>query len=217
MGHLCLFEPFKRIINLKIFTFAISLCLALGGIQAAFTADDQVGADSAAVAATSNDDKPRQVRIDEIIDVTSTTTNETCLECHGVDGFSVPKGEVGESPKKGLYIKPREFEQSVHQEQTCVDCHVDIKKMPHEKSVLRTVDCFGCHKEQAASEKGANNDKLLHNANNYLASVHAKPNKDNADNPNAQCWDCHGKHNVFAVKDKDAQTYRLSTPETCGL
>jgi hypothetical protein len=58
--------------------------------------------------------------------------------------------------------------------------------------------------------------KVTQETGHYLDSIHAKPNKNNLTHANAACWDCHGKHNVFPVNRKEAQTYRLSSPQTCG-
>jgi cytochrome b subunit of formate dehydrogenase len=141
--------------------------------------------------------------------VTSDTTNAECLDCHGVEGFSTPKGQFGESPKRPLHVEPEVFAHSVHAKQACTDCHTDIKQIPHKTEQDRSVDCVSCHKEQSI-------DKAMQNADHYLASIHAQPQKNDPSKPNANCWDCHGKHNIFPVKDTQAQTYRLNTPETCG-
>ncbi len=51
----------------------------------------------------------------------------------------------------------------------------------------------------------------------YRESIHAKASKDHADQPNAICAECHGKHNVFPVANKESQIYRLNSPGTCGV
>jgi cytochrome b subunit of formate dehydrogenase len=58
--------------------------------------------------------------------------------------------------------------------------------------------------------------KVQREAGHYLDSIHAKPSKNDPTHPNASCGDCHGTHNVFPVTRKEAQTYRLSSPQTCG-
>ena len=145
--------------------------------------------------------------------VTETTQNTDCLECHGVEGFAVPIGETGESPKRGLYVNPAIFADSVHRQERCVACHKNIEQIPHKTKNLesRSVDCVRCHEEQVQPA-----DKVVHEGSQYLASVHAQPKTDDPSRVNASCWDCHGAHNVFPMKAPEAQTYRLTTPKTCG-
>ncbi|MFK5971636.1 MAG: hypothetical protein QM487_16165 [Candidatus Marithrix sp.] len=151
--------------------------------------------------------------------ITEETTNKVCLGCHNVEGatdFAVSEFDSG-SPvrKRSLYIDADTFMDSVHNETKCVGCHVDIEQMPHKKDVQRSTDCVKCHEENIQRMAGTEN-KVLTNISHYLDSIHAQPNEDNPDQVNATCWQCHGKHNVFPMDDKEAQTYRLSTPETCG-
>jgi cytochrome b subunit of formate dehydrogenase len=148
---------------------------------------------------------------DESRPVTKATTNADCLECHGVEGFAVPRG-VGEGRKRSIHVNPAVFADSVHGKERCVACHTDIKQMPHKKNVERAVDCVQCHEKQETDI----NKKVMTNEKHYLASIHAQPREDDPNRVNATCWDCHGTHNVFPVTAAEAQTYRLSTPETCG-
>ncbi len=161
----------------------------------------------------------------EPIKVTAKTDTDTCLDCHGFQGFSVPTGKTGNSPKRALHVQSKAFKKSVHAKVTCVSCHVDIKQMPHKENVERSVDCVGCHK--ALNEKDRDEAKvdmhvaknLTHsmvglpatvprlqkskldtNATHYLASIHAQPNKDNPDRLNATCWDCHGAHKILEME-----------------
>ena len=177
----------------------------------------------------------------EILPVTAETANDTCLECHGVEGFAVPEGETGESLKRGLHVKRAIYENSIHAREPCVSCHADIEQMPHKKGVKRTVDCIGCHEEQDLKERDQTQEQvdftrsLTHSmvglpstitlpkqsevvmqAGEYLASIHAQPHKDSPGEINANCWDCHGEHDVFPQESPYARTYRLTTPETCG-
>lgn len=45
----------------------------------------------------------------EAIEVTATTDTDTCLECHGYKGFSVPTGKTGGSPKRALHVQSKAF------------------------------------------------------------------------------------------------------------
>ncbi|MBE9561704.1 MAG: cytochrome C [Proteobacteria bacterium] len=151
--------------------------------------------------------------------ITEATENKDCLECHDVEGmagFAVSEFDSG-SPvrERSLYIDGDTFMDSVHNETKCVGCHVDIKQMPHKKDVERSIDCVNCHEKKIERVAGTDN-KVLTNIGHYLDSIHAQPNENNPEQINATCWQCHGKHDVFPMDDKEAKTYRLSTPETCG-
>lgn len=173
--------------------------------------------------------------------VTPSTEIDTCLDCHGVEGFAVPKGETGDSLKRALHVQPETFKNSVHAEVRCVSCHVDIEQMPHKANVKRSVDCITCHQQQLDENKDETQElvdltrslthamaglpstvqikkqsELTLQARHYLASVHAQPRKDDPSRVNATCWDCHGEHDVFPMDSPNAQIYRTSTPETCG-
>ncbi|MDM8558312.1 hypothetical protein [Candidatus Parabeggiatoa sp. HSG14] len=153
--------------------------------------------------------------------VTEDTKNSECIECHGVEGFAVPTGKTGESRKRPLHVDSDIFNATVHGEERCVACHKDIEQMPHKLEVKRSVDCIECHKEQAQKQlRKADADnpvqKAVQKATHYLASVHGQKREDDPSRMNANCWECHGKHNVFPMDDPNAQTYRLSTPRTCG-
>lgn len=154
------------------------------------------------------------------IPVTKTTANEVCLGCHGVDGFAIPKGEAGDSAKRQLSFNKDSFAESAHGKQLCVACHTDISEMPHQKGVGRAVDCITCHADTAkappAGQDKAKIGAVMHETENFLASVHAQPNKDNPSRPNATCVDCHSAHYVFPVNSDRGKAYRLTTPDACG-
>lgn len=177
------------------------------------------------------------------IEVTVKTDTDTCLECHGYQGFSVPTGKTGETPKRTLYVQSKAFKKSVHAKVSCVSCHVDIKQMPHKSEVKRTVDCVICHKvlnekdrdEARADMHTAKNlthsmvglpvtvpaptrqkSKLDTNATHYLASIHAQANKNNPDQLNATCWDCHGTHKILQMEGSNKDNFRINSPEICG-
>jgi Zn ribbon nucleic-acid-binding protein len=106
--------------------------------------------------------------------------------------------------------------------------------MPHKPDKVRTVNCVQCHKALPQPADAVRTEvsktrtmlglpvdlpepsKLAREAGHYLDSIHTKMRKEDPARPNATCWDCHGKHNVFPMASRKAQTYRLSTPQTCG-
>lgn len=177
----------------------------------------------------------------EPISVTDKTDIDTCLDCHGYQGFAVPTGKVGESPKRALHVQSKSFKESVHADVKCVNCHVDIEQMPHKDNVERSVDCVTCHKELSNKDRDETKEqvdftknltdtmaglpstfkvvkksKVDTQADHYLASIHAQPNKDNPEKVNASCWDCHGSHEVSPMQGATKDSYRINSPETCG-
>jgi cytochrome b subunit of formate dehydrogenase len=163
------------------------------------------------------------------IEVDEHTTNDKCTACHGVEGFAVPKGEHGFTEKRHLSFDVDAFGESAHGERQCVECHTDIKQLPHRKNLQRAVDCISCHVElwdeieknkqkQPADRNVAdkNVSNVVEQIEHYLSSVHAQPNKEAPDRPNATCVDCHSAHYVFPIRSKEGQSYRLTTPEVCG-
>lgn len=172
--------------------------------------------------------------LDEPQTVTTATPDGACLECHGVKGFAAPVGETGDSRKRSLHVDATTLRVSVHGKETCVSCHAAIDRIPHQKEKYRPVDCVGCHEKlpQKAGELETQEamaqtmaglpaappplPKVRGEAGAYLDSIHARPNKKDPAHPNASCGDCHGTHNVFPMTAREAQTYRLSSPQTCG-
>lgn len=171
--------------------------------------------------------------------VSKDTPNTDCLDCHGVKGFAVPKGEFGEGRKRALFVAEDDLHSSVHAEQTCVDCHNSIEQTPHKKPQQpRIVNCVQCHKEQAQQVevdvvqpqiditrtmvglppllKTPEKTVLERETGHYLASIHAQARKDDPTQVNATCGDCHGKHDVLPMRADGAEAYRLNTPQICG-
>ena len=161
-------------------------------------------------------------------------TDARCQACHGVKGFAIPRGEHGETRKKHLYVDEAQLRTGVHGKRTCLDCHQDIRKLPHEKNGLKQVDCVSCHeglkKESEALMIQINASRSMSGlipavtptpatvseaTAFYKDSIHAKTTKENK-TVNAECKSCHGTHAVFKSEDSRAQSHRLSSPETCG-
>ncbi|HED16857.1 MAG TPA: cytochrome C, partial [Gammaproteobacteria bacterium] len=174
--------------------------------------------------------------------VTDKTENNTCLDCHGIKGFAVPEGEFGEGPKRNLFVLKEALHDSVHTEQSCVDCHNTIEQIPHKtlkQGEQRIVQCVQCHEKQSLARKQADRVspevdisrtmvglppelKILEQstmekeAGHYLASIHAQPREDGSGRINATCADCHGTHDIVQMKTADSESFRLNTPQICG-
>ena len=126
--------------------------------------------------------------------------NTFCLGCHQDEGLS--KQDV-RGRKVPLYVAEAEFKQSVHGKLSCIDCHTQIKDDAHAaggKKVTGGVECGGCH-EKVAKE--------------YRQSLHAKAIIKGVERA-AHCYDCHGKHAIYAEKNSKAMVNPSNINKTCN-
>jgi predicted CXXCH cytochrome family protein len=146
--------------------------------------------------------------------------NATCLACHRMETFAVPlpNGEM-----RQLYVSPDDFEQSVHGERSCVECHKDVTNIPHRKGVDRKVGCVQCHESlwQAAQEENRTEDLarlgvVVQQIDSYMKSVHARPNKEDQSRTNATCYNCHDAHYISPINSVIGAQSRLKIPAICG-
>src|SRR5215469_12131322 len=122
--------------------------------------------------------------------------NADCLDCHTdpankrvVNGHAEPMALF---PTNG-------FAKSVHSALDCVDCHDGIKEMVHDKNVPPP-NCAGCHDKEAKD---------------YATSIHGMSHAMGASGA-AQCWDCHGSHEIVPVKHGDSPVFKMNLPRTCA-
>ena len=112
-------------------------------------------------------------------------TNQNCLSCH-TDNAPV--------------VDQKALNNSVHQTLDCVDCHKDIKELPHPDK-LQKVDCSICHEKETAL---------------WIKSDHAK---DMVKDPSftASCSVCHGSpHAIVEVDNPASPVNRKNIPLTCS-
>ena len=159
----------------------------------------------------------------EVFTVTKETGNDKCLYCHGVKGFSTPKGEGRRLNRQNLYVDMEPFLKSVHGERLCVDCHTDIAKVPHVDGAPHAVSCVHCHTEQNKklggdpAKGGETLERVVENIALYMDSVHAKPSKKDPSRPNASCPECHRKgHTIYAKGSAERKAFRMESPLICG-
>jgi len=119
-----------------------------------------------------------------------------CLDCHTdpansrkVDGKIVP---LAVFPTNG-------FARSVHSMLDCTDCHTGVKELVH-GAKLPPPDCSGCHDQEQKD---------------YAASIHGVSHALGASGA-ANCWDCHGSHEIVPVKDPSSPVFKLNLPQTCA-
>jgi len=116
-----------------------------------------------------------------------TIKNEDCVQCHNLTTKNYPPFDA------------EQFNKSVHNKHFCMDCHRDIKEIPHAEK-LSPVNCGGCHKGETVIHK---------------KSVHGKAIAQGI-NDAAQCWDCHTGHNVLPPTYSDSSVNILNIAGTCG-
>lgn len=123
-------------------------------------------------------------------------TSADCLDCHTdpttcrvVNGQKIP---LAVFPTNG-------FAQSVHSQLDCVDCHDGIKELVHDANVPPP-DCASCHEKEAKD---------------YATSIHGMSHAMGASGA-AQCWDCHGSHEMLPVNDVRSPVYKMNLPATCA-
>lgn len=105
-------------------------------------------------------------------------TNEQCMECHNSSILKLSKSELEEqvviedkpippNPRApfifgelNLAVKSKRYNEGVHADTACVECHKDITDTPHQQRVKRVV-CAECHQESVTSaEAGAHRTKV---------------------------------------------------------
>ena len=146
--------------------------------------------------------------------------NPKCLKCHGKDNYT-KKDVYGN--ERLLHVSADKFNQSVHGERDCVNCHTDIIKTKHRKGIDRKVGCVRCHmdlwEEAQKTDGNGDNARLGHvveQIESYMGSIHARPNIDDQSRTNATCYDCHDAHYVAPIDQQAGINGRENIPEICG-
>ena len=88
---------------------------------------------------------------------------------------------------------------SVHADLECTDCHVEVKELPHPEEMAR-VNCGNCHDDVANEYKSHG---LLKADGTGKGDVPV-------------CSDCHGKHDILRVDDRDSRVSAVNMPGTCA-
>jgi len=117
--------------------------------------------------------------------------NDDCLVCHS-DASMV----------NGKAVKPDAFAKSIHGAMfTCVDCHKDVKAVPHDTPLAKP-KCVTCHEGE---------QKV------YDGSLHGRAAT--AGNTKApKCVSCHGDvHEILPPSDPASKVAHVNIPRTCGV
>jgi cytochrome b subunit of formate dehydrogenase len=185
-------------------TWLVAASIALAAVPALAQSQAESGTAAGAPAAAAQDERP---------------DNETCLGCHGNAGFSA-EGPNGKP--RDLYVDAKRFATSVHGKRLCVECHKNIKEVPHEPVQIR-VSCVECHESlwAKAQREGKTNEVprlgvVVEQIKHFMSSIHARPSRADQSRTNATCYNCHEAHYVFPVGSTGRTEWRLSIPDKCG-
>ena len=93
---------------------------------------------------------------------------------------------------------------SVHAQLACSDCHKyeanNFEKHQDNVSKMDIADCSLCHKKEYDEHK---------------ESIHGISLSEGVDEA-ADCWDCHGSHNILPINSNKSPVYITNIPSTCG-
>jgi len=121
--------------------------------------------------------------------------NSECMDCHEAEFKPRKKG----LPAEWIGVKPEDFAKSVHGKLACVECHTAITETPH-PAKLPPAQCVSCHEKSPA--------KHAFHPNIALTPMPA--------GKNTSCQECHGKHDMVAVKQKEFAFKGAGQIEACG-
>jgi cytochrome b subunit of formate dehydrogenase/nitrate/TMAO reductase-like tetraheme cytochrome c subunit len=124
-----------------------------------------------------------------------TQSVEECMDCHSDDELTK---FINDTVEISLYVDLERYQNSLHGDMECIDCHSSIEDIDHEPE-LPDVNCADCHDDSQEE---------------YQESIHAKTH---SVNPIAAiCKDCHSYHYVLPSDDPESRTYVLNIQKTCG-
>lgn len=139
----------------------------------------------------------------------SSKNNQYCGQCHKTNVLTAPyhaKTEVNESCKNCHKATEysAELKGSVHGSLSCSNCHgfVVNNLEEHQKGNKKnkTADCFVCHADIAKQHK---------------ESIHGVSLLEGIEEA-AQCWSCHGSHNIQKVESNSSSANLHNLVKTCG-
>ncbi len=121
--------------------------------------------------------------------------NSDCLDCH----LDPNTTRVVNGKTEALIFPTNAFSKSVHAKLSCTDCHPGIKDLVHDHP-LPPPNCAVCHTNEARD---------------YASSIHGVSHLLGASGA-ANCWDCHGSHDILPVTDTASPVFKMNLPFTCA-
>lgn len=124
-------------------------------------------------------------------------TTDDCLACHGDKTLTTQRGNRTVS----LFVDGKKFAASMHGPLSCTACHADLegKDLPHSTPVAK-VQCGSCHSEEYKQHSHSLHGQAI--ARGDTLAPH--------------CVDCHGNHDIVAVRDPRSAVAPLKVPFVCG-
>ncbi|MFH1114562.1 MAG: cytochrome b/b6 domain-containing protein [Pseudomonadota bacterium] len=196
-------------------------------------ADKADKADKSDEAEKPEEDQESEEASDEKVEL----DNQSCLDCHNPDILDMSAEdrlenvEVEDKPiparKKPPYtfgplklsIDEEKYNEGVHADSTCIDCHSDVGELPH-KQRLKLVDCASCHEEFVEDVKvSAHGEKAKKEVRCIgCHDVHHGKGKDAYAEgfKGKYCLDCHTAYGMDTVKaHRNLYEYRMHAKMGC--
>ena len=122
--------------------------------------------------------------------------DEDCMDCHGDKDLK----KTNEAHKVvSMFTDTALMKGTAHDGQSCVDCHSDIKDLPHEGTIAK-VHCGSCHEDELKDHKVSLHGRRMENGREA-----------------AGCSDCHGHaHTIPANDSTNSPIYATHVPDACG-
>ncbi len=155
-----------------------------------------------------------------------------CKSCHGTHKIEAPsqvknveKNYCGKCHKPGIKVVP--YHTKTNMADNCAKCHnKKDHRMELSKSVHKNLSCANCHSyvvnnmdnHQKSPKEGVTADcYLCHSAiaKEHKESIHGLSLTEGI-NEAAQCWSCHGSHNIDYVKSANSKVFPKNLVATCG-
>jgi hypothetical protein len=129
--------------------------------------------------------------------VVSAQSKEECLMCHEDEQLRGTQNGKNIS----VFVNAKSFNNSVHSQLDCVDCHddIDAENIPH-RTTFKRVDCGNCH-DDIEKEFGGGLHRRAYDKGDPLAPI---------------CQDCHGYHYIRPVSDHNSVVSPMKIPFLCG-
>ena len=115
--------------------------------------------------------------------------NESCFICHNLKNLSK---KLTLTKTKNYFVSKDEFSKSVHNLLKCIDCHKDIKELPHKPVLEETTCTTACHMEEGSQKifkHQKSNSEFENSIHNKKSPYHPK------------CQTCHTTHSVKKVEN----------------